>query len=132
MTVEYSSGSGRAWLETHEYVCDRHQLEHLMQAQAGNRPIAVLGWIANQTEWLDLFDTIILLSVDPQILAQRLRTRTSNDFARDPSELAFVLDSKEPFERSMIKNGAIVVDASQPIEGVVIDILTASHPPPHR
>lgn len=80
---------------------------------------------SNTLELLHLFDSVFVLHVDEGTLAERLRSRTDNDYGKHPHELAEVLAHHRGSDEFWRSRGAIVVDASPPVEKVVDAILAA-------
>ena len=60
-------------------------------AEAGAEVLVVAGCEENMVELLSDFDLIVLLSVPLPVLRDRLATRRSNRFGRDPEQLAGIL-----------------------------------------
>jgi dephospho-CoA kinase len=54
-------------------------------------PLFVQGTTRNQAVFYPLFDHIVLLSAPADVLVQRLRTRTTNPYGKDPAEVAETL-----------------------------------------
>jgi shikimate kinase len=52
----------------------------------------VQGTTRNQVLFYPRFDNIVLLSAPAEVLAERLATRTTNPYGKDPAELAETLD----------------------------------------
>jgi len=78
---------------------------------------------SRQHEFYDQFDKIFVLTIDEPTLRHRLHTRTTNDFGKHPNELKMLIEGREGFVKQMLKEGAITIDATQPLSKVVDDIL---------
>jgi broad-specificity NMP kinase len=79
------------------------------------------GGSRNFNQFIDLFNEVFILDVDPETLIYRLKTRTNNDTGKTESELAFILRVHATKE-DLPKRG-IVIDATQPLDSVVDEIL---------
>jgi hypothetical protein len=65
--------------------------------------LVVSGCVANQGRFYDRFDAVVLLSLPVDLLVQRLATRDTNRFGKQPGELARILadlDTVEPLLRA--------------------------------
>ena len=83
----------RLWVE--------HRIEALLAARRDG-PLFVQGTVANQGRFSGRFDAIVLLSAPSDVLFDRLRDRTTNDFGKSADELANVvrdIDEVEPLLR---------------------------------
>jgi hypothetical protein len=58
----------------------------------------VQGTTRNQALFYPRFDHIVLLSALPEILAERLASRTTNPYGKDPAELAETLQYQQTME----------------------------------
>jgi len=72
----------------------------------------------NQDKCADLFTHRFLLCIDDETMRHRLLTRTTNDFGKDPCELAQQLELNRGADAVGRRTGWIVVDATQPIAEV--------------
>jgi len=107
-----------------EWICDRDQLQELIRDNSD--PIAFYGGIpSNWGDLLPLFDEIILLTVGPDILRERLSTRTTNNFGRAPGIQERTLGWKDEWERTLREEGAIVVRAEGAPEDTATNVLAA-------
>src|SRR5580765_4668944 len=80
----------------------------------------VCGSSRNRDRFLRYFVKVFNLRIDDDTLRRRLQERTNNDFGKSPEELELTLrlnrcDEKPP--------GAIDVDATQPLDQVVDEVL---------
>lgn len=102
----------------------RERVEGLAQA-ARTETVFLCGTKANDNEVWDLFSQVIYLAIDEGTLRERLATRTTNDFGKDPEELRQILGWHETSEESYRSFGAVVVDATRPLPTVVDDLLAS-------
>ncbi|HKU18545.1 MAG TPA: AAA family ATPase [Candidatus Saccharimonadales bacterium] len=103
-----------------EWVWNKDKLTELLHS--ADR-VFICAITTRQHEFYDQFDKIFVLKIDEATLKRRLLTRTTNDFGKHPNELKMLVDGREGFERQMLKVGAIPIDAMQPLDKVVDDII---------
>ena len=82
------------------------------------------GYGDNLEDFYQYFDVMFLLIASPEITKQRLLTRTSGDWGKNPDELRHVLEHIDPYAAKMKSAGAIVIDSEQPLNKVVDQILS--------
>ncbi len=106
------------------WLWDEQKLEHLLSdvSQGG---LYICGSASNREMFLDKFAKVFVLRVDDETLKQRILTRTSHDFGKDPIVLARQLANNQGVGGYAQKNGMILIDATQPIEKVVDDIVAS-------
>jgi broad-specificity NMP kinase len=107
----------REFTSKHQWVCDADYLRKLMDVD--EETVFVLGVTSNQSEYIDVFDTVLLLQCKPEVFLERLKNRTNNTFGKDKAIRDHMLDWYESFETRLIAKGAIPIDASLPIDEVV-------------
>ena len=69
-----------------------------------------------------LFDHIVLLSAPSEVLVERLTTRTTNPYGKDPAEVAETLDYLETVEPLLREAATLEVVTTIPV-GQVADIV---------
>jgi broad-specificity NMP kinase len=79
------------------------------------------GGSRNFNEFIDVFDKVFILDVDPQTLNHRLDTRADDDWGKGSDERELILRLHATRE-DLPRNG-IVIDATQPLDSVVDEIL---------
>jgi hypothetical protein len=87
-------------------------------------PLFVQGTTRNQVVFYPLFDHIVLLSAPADVLVQRLRTRTTNPYGKDPAEVAETLGYLETIEPLLRQAATLEVVTTIPV-GQVADIVVA-------
>ena len=94
----------------------------------------VCGSGRNRDRFLPYFTEVFNLRIDDDTMRRRLRERTNNDFGKQPEELELMLTLNRSDEKPA---GAIDIDATQPLDRVVDDVLrlancsvTSDSPPP--
>jgi dephospho-CoA kinase len=111
------------WTATHTWKIARQTIEELKD-QAKDKPIFLCAVTHNDTDELwDLFDKTIALTIDEATLKHRLATRTNNDVGKSPDELQSILLRQKVARERYEGIGAIVVDATQPVDRVVDEII---------
>ena len=83
----------------------------------------VSGCAANMRAFLPQFDHVVLLSAPADVIVERLRTRTSNAYGKDPDEVARVLELVETVEPLLRRAADHEIDTSAPLADVVTALL---------
>lgn len=113
-----------AWRSKHSWKAARAEVEKL-QENVKDEPVFLCGAVANdETELWDLFDTVIALTINEETLRHRITTRTNDDFGKSPHEFELLLNWQKTAREDYQKLGAIIIDATQPVE-VVVDAILA-------
>jgi len=84
----------------------------------------VQGTTRNQATFYPLFDHIVLLSAPADVLAERLATRTTNPYGKDPAELAETLDYLQTVEPLLRRAATLEVVTTVPVAQVADIVLT--------
>jgi thymidylate kinase len=103
---------GRDWMWREDRV------EALLSADQGG-VLYVSGCAANMGRFMPRFDEVILLSAAPDVIAQRLATRTTNRYGRTPAELARVLDQQHSVEPLLRRAADREIDTGRPLDEVL-------------
>lgn len=83
----------------------------------------VQGTTRNQSVFYHLFDHIVLLSAPADVLAQRLATRTTNPYGKDPAELAETLGYLQTVEPLLRRAATLEVVTTVPVTEVADIVL---------
>jgi dephospho-CoA kinase len=83
----------------------------------------VQGTTRNQVLFYPRFDHIVLLSAPPEILAERLATRTGNPYGKDPAELAETLTYQQTVEPLLRASATLEVVTTIPVVRVADIVL---------
>jgi dephospho-CoA kinase len=83
----------------------------------------VSGCAPNQWKFYPQFDLIVLLSAPPSLIVERLATRTSNPYGKNPDEVARVLLLKQTIEPKLRSLADLELDTSAPLDEVVGRVL---------
>jgi broad-specificity NMP kinase/5'(3')-deoxyribonucleotidase len=112
-----------AWRKTYAWKVPRSAVEKL-RAEATHKPVFLSGVVANDVDELwDLFDIVFSLTIDEATLRHRITARTTGDYGKNEHEFASLLAWQKTAATDYKKLGAIMIDATRPIEQVVDDIL---------
>ena len=114
------------FLGQHSWNVPREHIENLTQ-EAKDHPIFVCGALGNESELHDLFKMVFALYVDDATLLHRLANRTTNDWGKQPQELERTMRYHHRIYDMHRQLGDFVIDASQPLEVIVDEILTLAH-----
>jgi dephospho-CoA kinase len=76
------------------------------------------------------FDHIVLLSAPPDVMVERLASRTNNPFGKSAEEQARILADLETFEPPMRRGATDEIDTSKPLDHVIDEILRLVRQPP--
>jgi thymidylate kinase len=79
----------------------------------------VSGTVPNQGLFYDRFDAVVLLSAPPEVLLERIASRTTNDFGKTEAERDKILADLAGYEPVLRAGATHELDATQPLEVVV-------------
>jgi shikimate kinase len=81
------------------------------------------GCAPNQGKFYPQFDHVILLTAPAPVIVERLTTRTTNPYGKDPDELARTLALRQTVEPLLRVTAGFEVDTSAPLDRVVDTVL---------
>lgn len=111
------------WKAKHTWKIARETAE-VLKEKAKDKPVFLCAVTYNDTNELwGLFDHAIALTIDEETLKQRLTTRTNNDVGKTLQEFNDILERQKTAKQKYEALGAKTVDATQPIEKVVDEIV---------
>lgn len=84
------------------------------------------GGFENEVDVWAFFDHVVCLVVDEATLRHRLMGRTTNHFGKHPEELQAALHWRSVVEDQYRERGAAIVDATQPLDVVVDEVMSAA------
>lgn len=84
--------------------------------------VFVHGLEENGVRLLPRFDAVVLLSAPVEVLTERLATRTTNPFGKDPAELARILDDVREVEPLLRRVATHELDTTRPLAEVVDEV----------
>lgn len=113
------------WLERFAWRISRAEVESLA-ARAHDKTAFLFGSVENEVDVWDLFDLVICLVADNEILRDRLQIRTTNAFGKHPDQLAAALAWNKSAEPTYRCFGAMLIDGTQPPSEVADAVLAAA------
>lgn len=113
----------QAWRQTYWLKVERHRIEEIAKDTKDDpKPVFITGVNPNDNEIWDLFDKVISLSVSNETLDHRLEIRTSK-YGKHPDDRENILKWNKTIDQENAANGSQIVNAEQPLEKIVDDIL---------
>jgi len=113
----------KEWHETRDYMMDRAHVERFGE-EAKHKMIFLCGTTQSDEVVLDLFDKIAYLYLDETTLRERMNKRLETEFAFALHEQQAVLSWHKSSEDVYRKRGAVMIDATQPVDAVVNEIIS--------
>jgi dephospho-CoA kinase len=110
------------WYEKHDYRLSAEKVKELAK-RAKAQLIFLCGIPANDKEFKDYYSKIICLVIDEETMTKRVTSRTTNTFGSSPDELKLMLHWHGKMLERYKEWGATMVDATQPLDKVVDEIL---------
>jgi dephospho-CoA kinase len=107
---------GGEWLWVEERMSE-------LLAEDAEAPLFVSGCVRNQGRFYDRFDAVVLLSAAPATILDRLATRSTNDYGKDPRERALVMEQLETVEPLLREGCTHELDAGRPLGEVVAELV---------
>jgi hypothetical protein len=108
----------RAWKRDNSMWDEQKALSELERSDP--EVLFVCGSGRNRDRFLPYFTKVFNLHIDDDTMRRRLRERTNNDFGKQSEELELMLRLNRSDEKPA---GAIDVDAAQPLDQVVDEVL---------
>lgn len=89
----------------------RDRIEAVLGAASagGTGVLFVQGTVRNQSSYYSWFDHVVLLSAPVEVLVERLSTRTTNTYGKDPAELAETLEYVRTVEPLLRRSATLEV-----------------------
>ncbi len=110
-----------------EWVWREDRMSELLAAR-GEPTLYVSGCVANQGRFYDRFDAVVLLSAPADVILERIETRTTNRFGKDPAERALILADLAAIEPRLRATCTYEIDATRPIADVVEALIGIAAP----
>jgi dephospho-CoA kinase len=105
-----------------DWVWREDRIQRLLSTEDAD-VLFVSGCKTNQGTFYAQFDHIVLLSAPAQLLVERLATRTTNPYGKQPDELARILRHLQTVEPLLRRSASLEVDTRAPVERVIATIL---------
>lgn len=125
LPTPYDNDNDLEKIEKMYWLYKKDKLEELIISQKSEL-VFYCGAPNNLEEIVSLFNKVILLVANPDIIRQRLVDRKDNGFGKSIEVQNYILERKEKIEQSLVAQGALVVDANQDIEVVVQKVIEFS------
>lgn len=79
----------------------------------------VSGCVSNQGKFYDRFDAVVLLSLPGDVLLERVATRVTNPFGKDPAERERILEDLHTVEPLLRATATAEINTVRPLHDVV-------------
>jgi broad-specificity NMP kinase len=99
------------------------RIDALLADDTGTGPLFVQGTTRNQVQFYPRFDHIVLLSAPADVLVERLTTRSTNAYGKDPVEVAETLEYLETVEPLLRESATLEVVTTVPVAAVADTVL---------
>lgn len=115
------------WRREHTWKAKRETVEALRR-KAVDRPVFLCGVTSNDADELwDLFSIVFALVVDEkEVVEKRVMERSEDGYGKNPHELATLMKWQQTASDEYRKLGAVLIDASRPLDQVVDAIIAQS------
>lgn len=110
----------------------REPLVDALLSRPRSEPLIIAGTVANQGRFSSRFDAVVLLTAPVEVMLERLRTRTTNDFGKSADDQAKILRDRAEFEPVLRAGATYEFDTSQPLADIVDSIAALAVGPIHR
>jgi hypothetical protein len=97
-------------------------------ADRDDRTLFVSGCVSNQGRFYDRFDAVVLLSAPAKVLLERLASRTTNDYGKDPRERELIISQLETVEPLLRATCTHELDATRPLAEIVDELVAIAGP----
>ncbi|HET6734649.1 AAA family ATPase [Mycobacterium sp.] len=99
------------------------RIDALLADDTDAGPLFVQGTTRNQVQFYPRFDHIVLLSAPADVLVERLTTRSTNVYGKDPAEVAETLEYLETVEPLLRESATLEVVTTVPVAAVADAVL---------
>ena len=79
----------------------------------------VAGCASNQRKFYDRFDAVVLLSVPTETLLERIATRATNAFGKDPAERERIINDLREVEPLLRASATVELRTDRPLREIV-------------
>lgn len=111
-----------AWLSRHRWEWDPGRLDELIRT-ATPQTLYLCGGADNQLELADRFGRVILLEIDEATMLARLDARQPGEWGHSGDSLEYIRRLRPGYQERLRMAGAILIDATRPLDQVVNAIL---------
>ncbi len=115
-----------SWYSSHRWVLSPARILALREeADSRESPIILAGVAEGEQEIWDAFHLVFALCADDATLSTRIAARTGNAFGKTTDELNAILGWNDGYRDRYLSYGAVVVEATRPLNRVVETIATS-------
>jgi len=115
------------WHQNHTFALSKEPIDRLYE-KAKTKTIFLCGITPNDLDFKDRFKEIFSLTIDEDLQKNRVVNRTNHNYGKAPHQFAAALKWRGPQIAKYRQAGAHEVDASQPIDRIVEEILALTKP----
>lgn len=101
------------------------ELRAILEQRRADRPLVVAATGEGQGRLYPLVDHVVLLTAPWPVLAERLASRTGNDFGKNPGERERVRADQETYDPLLRADADLVLDTSTTALADVVDRIDA-------
>ena len=105
-----------------EEVWREERISELLSGEDGGA-LFVSGCVSNQGRFYDRFDAVVLLSAPADVILERIASRTTNRYGKDPAERELVLADLAAVEPLLRETATHEIDATLPVAEVVEQLI---------
>lgn len=111
------------WYDEHAWTLDEAQIRRFRShSDEIEKPVFLGGTAEGDSTVWDAFTRVFALIVDAETIKQRIKQRPDR-FGKRSDELSRILEWQKSFEENYRRFGAVVIDATRPVEAVVDELL---------
>jgi hypothetical protein len=115
------------WYVGHEWALDAKKVAELKKrADRDGDLVFLCGVAAREADAWEHFDLVCALVIDDGTIRSRVEGRDERWFGKRPQELEMILAWNVGFADTYRRFGAVVIDATSPVEIVVDEVLAAA------
>lgn len=108
-------------MQEHEWVWDEFKMKRILEEHAAG-VLFISGTVSNQGKFYPYFDEIICLSAPADILMERVRNRTTNDYGKTDADRKEIMDNLERFGAIIEAGAGRRIDATRDIDSIADEI----------
>ncbi len=96
----------------------REDLVAALLSSVGPDGLVLAGCASNQGKFYDRFDEVILLTAPVEVLLERIRSRSTNDFGKSAEERLRILVDVEYVQPLLQRTSTLEFDATLPVRAI--------------
>ena len=108
-----------------DWICNKEKLASIIASESSELTF-YCGNASNMDEIMQLFNLVILLKIDSEVMRKRLTSRTENDFGRTAEVQDWLMTWKDWWENDMQQKGAIIVYAHGSLDQIANELIEKS------